>query len=104
MDNPICILLGVGIVGGIIYSNSEKIQIEFTKQQGIYKAKKLVKDFFIDELKKNPQITLNNAILKFEDTKNEFNSLEEFTKDKTRKVESYIKAYGKIFDQAKKEY
>ena len=39
MDNPICILLGVGIVGGIIYSNSEKIQIEFMKKQGIYKAK-----------------------------------------------------------------
>ena len=72
------------------------------KQKGIYQAKKIARDFFVEQLKENSNITLDEAILKFEDTKNEFSSLEEFVKDKTRTVESYRKAYKKIFKDAKK--
>ena len=102
MDKIVGLVLGATIIGGLLYNNAEKIKIEFMKQKGIYQAKKIARDFFAEELKINPQITLDEAILKFEDTKNEYSSLEEFVKDKTRTVESYRKAYKKIFNQAKK--
>lgn len=102
MDKIVGLVLGATIIGGILYNNAEKIKIEIMKQKGIYQAKKIVREFFANEIKKNPQITLDEAILKFEDTKNEFSSLEEFVKDKTRTVESYRKAYKNFFNQAKK--
>ena len=102
MDKIVGLVLGATIIGGILYNNVEKIQIEIMKQKGIYQAKKIARDFFVEKLKENPNITLDEAILKFEDTKNEFSTLEEFVKDKTRTVESYRKAYKKIFNQAKK--
>ena len=95
-------VVGVSILGGFIYKNSENIKIEIMRQQGIYKAKKIARDFFIEKLKENPKITLDNAILKFEDTKNEFKILDEFSKNKTRTVESYRKAYSTMFNEAKK--
>lgn len=103
MDKIVGLVLGATIIGGILYNNAEKIQIEIMKQKGIYQAKKIARDFFIEKLKENPNITLDNAILKFEDTKNEFSTLEEFVKDKTRTEESYRKAYKKIFKDAKKK-
>tara|TARA_B100000524_G_C23497609_1_gene315750 strand:+ start:329 stop:652 length:324 start_codon:yes stop_codon:yes gene_type:complete len=100
MDKIVGLVLGATIIGGILYNNAEKIKIEFMKQKGIYQAKKIARDFFIEKLKENPNITLDEAILKFEDTKNEYSTLEEFVKDKTRTVESYRKAYKKIFKEA----
>ena len=102
MDKIVGLVLGATIIGGILYNNAEKIQIEIMKQKGIYQAKKIARDFFIEKLKENPNITLDEAILKFEDTKNKFSTLEEFVKDKTRTVESYRSAYEKIFNKAKK--
>jgi hypothetical protein len=101
MDKLLGIIVGGTIIAGIFYKNFDKIKIEFMKQKGIYQAKKIARDFFIEELRKNPKITLDDAILKFEDTNNEFSSLNEFVKDKTRTIESYRNAYNKIFKEAK---
>ena len=103
MDKIVGLVLGATIIGGILYNNVEKIQIEIMKQKGIYQANKIARDFFVEQLKEDPNITLDDAILKFEDPKNEFSSLEEFVKDKTRTVESYKNAYKKIFKDAKRE-
>ena len=84
--------------------NSPSLLTEFMKQKGIYQAKKIARDFFVEQLKENSNITLDEAILKFEDTKNEFSTLEDFVKDKTRTVESYRKAYKKIFKEAKNKF
>ena len=54
----------MGIIGGIMY-NAENIKIEVMKQYGIFVQKKLIN--FKDEIKKNPKITLDEAILN-EDT------------------------------------
>ena len=51
----------------------------------------------------NPNISLDEAILKFEDSNNKYKNLEEFAKSKQRTVENYRKAYSKLFDKAKKE-
>ena len=67
------------------------------KPRGIYQAKKIARDVFVEKLKENLNITLDEAILKFEDTKNEFSSLEEFVKNKSRTVESYRNAYQDMF-------
>lgn len=101
MNNIISAILGLGIIGGIMY-NSENIKIEIMKQYGIFKAKEITVNFFKDEIKKNPKITLDEAILKFEDTNKQYLSLEEFSKDKTRTVESYRNAYKNLFRIAKK--
>jgi len=101
MDKIVGLVLGATIIGGFLYKNAESIKIEFMRQKGIYQAKKIAQDFFIEKLKENPNITLDEAILKFEDTNNEYFSLEEFVKNKTRTVESYRNAYKKIFKNAK---
>ena len=101
MNNIINAILGIGIIGGIMY-NAENIKIEVMKQYGIFKAKEITVKFFKDEIRKNPKITLDEAILKFEDTNKEYSSLEEFSKDKTRTVESYRNAYKNLFRIAKK--
>jgi hypothetical protein len=103
MDKIVGLVLGATIIGGILYNNVEKIQIEIMKQKGIYQANKIARDFFVEQLKEDPNITLDDAILKFEDPKNELSSLEEFVKDKTRTVDSYRNAYKKIFKDAKRE-
>ena len=101
MDKIVGLVLGATIIGGILYKNAESIKIEFMKQKGIYQAKKIARNFFVEKLKENPNITLDDAILKFEDTRNEFPSLEEFVKNKNRTVESYRKAYQDMFRRAK---
>ena len=100
MNNIISVIFGVGILGGILYNN-EAIKLEVMKQYGIFKAKEIAVNFFKKEIKKNPKITLNDAILKFEDIDNEYSSLEDFVKDKTRTVKSYQNAYRKLFILAK---
>ena len=92
-------LLGIGVFG-IIY-NYESLKIELIKQKGIIEANRITIDFFKDLLKKNPKITLNKAILQFEDKNNNFNTLEEFSKAKGRDINCYINAYSKLFTIAK---
>ena len=66
------------------------------------RAKKLVINFFIKELKKNPDLTLEEAILKFEDPHNQYKNMEDFVKLKGRTIQVYIKTYKKINNKAKK--
>ena len=103
MDNftSLAALVGIGLLGGVVY-NYEKIKIEFFKQKGIFQANKLTIEFFINLLNENPNITLNDAILKFEDTENKYSTLEEFAKSKNRTVKNYTDPYSKLFDIAKK--
>ena len=93
-------LIGVGVIGGIIL-NYDRIKIEVLKQKGVFQARNITINFFRQEIKNNPNITLNEAILKFEDTQNKFKSLEDFCKERNRPITSYTKAYSKLFEIAK---
>ena len=59
-------IAGIGIIGSV-YLHYDKIKANYLKYEAISKANKLVLDFFKDELKKDPYLTLEDAILKFED-------------------------------------
>jgi hypothetical protein len=68
----------------------------------VFQANRIIIDFFINLLNENPNITLNNAILKFEDIDNKYSTLEEFAKSKNRIIKNYTKAYSGLFNIAKK--
>ena len=104
MDNLFNILFGAGFISLILVNYIDDIKLEIIRYMGYEKAKKIILNFFIEKLIDNHDISLDEAILKFEDNKNEFSSLEEFAKSKTRTVECYRKSYSKIFDQAKKKF
>ena len=104
MDNLFNILFGAGFISLILVNYIDDIKLEIVRYMGYEKAKKIILNFFIEKLIDNHDISLDEAILKFEDNKNEFSSLEEFAKSKTRTVECYRKSYSKIFDQAKKKF
>jgi len=105
MDNNIfgLVILGVGILGGFVYKYSNEIKIEYLKQKGIYQAKQVTIDFFVELLKQNSQISLDDAILKFENADLKYKNLEDFSKDKNRNVSSYHKAYSELFIEAKRK-
>lgn len=94
-------LVGVGLVGATLL-NKESIKIYYLKKKGIFQANKIAIDFFREEIKKNPKILLNEAILKFEDIDNKFTTLEDFSLGKGRDIYSYENAYRKLFNIAKK--
>ena len=94
------ILLGLGFATGLVYKNFDRIKIEYDKQKSILYAENIVMEFFIDLLKKNKNISLNEAILKFEDKDKNYKNLEEFAKSKQRTVDSYTLAYSHIFKKA----
>ena len=94
-------IISIGIFTSLIYNN-ENNKLELIKQNSIFQANKIVIDFFIIVLEETPDITLENAILKFEDEKNEYSTLEEFAKNKNRTVYNYTNAYSKLFIKAKR--
>ena len=96
-------LVGVGVIGGLVYNNFDLIKAEIKKNRISGEIKQLTKDFFKNCLIENPNISLDEAILKFEDSNNKYKNLEEFAKSKQRTVENYRKAYSKLFDKAKKK-
>ena len=70
-------------------------------QENIKKeAEKIVIEDFIKMIKKNKNITLEEAILKFE--LSECNNLDEFSKIKGRSKEAYIESYKNYFLIAQK--
>lgn len=97
------ILVGVGVIGGLVYNNFDRIKMEIEKSRINIEVKELTKDFFKNCLIENPNISLDEAILKFEDGNNKYKNLKEFANSKQRTVENYRTAYGKLFDKAKKE-
>ena len=103
MDNLFNILFGAGFISLILVNYIDDLKLEIFRYVEFQKAKNILIKFFVEKLKENPDISLDEAILKFEDNKNEFSSLEEFAKSKTRSVECYRQSYSKIFDLAKKK-
>lgn len=93
-------IIGVGAIGSIIL-NIDTIKSNYLKHEAIQKSNRLVIDFFRKEIKSNPDITLKEAILKFEDINEEYNSLEDFSKNTGRDIDCYIKAYESLFKKAK---
>ena len=87
----------------LFINNYDKIKLYYLKEKSNYEAKKITKDFFKKLIKTNPNVTLELAILKFENADKDYKSLELFSKDKGRKKENYIDAYKKIFIEAKRE-
>ena len=96
-------IMGFGILGGVVYKYSDIIKIEYLKQRGIFQAKELTVKFFMDLLCQNPKITLDEAILKFEDVDKKYTNLEDFAKDKNRDGHGYRKAYSELFIEAKRK-
>ena len=98
------ILILVGIGAGYVYLNYEKIKINYLKYEANLKTKEIVVNFFKQEIKNDPYITLEKAILKFEDPNLNYKSLDEMSKKKGRSIECYTKAYENLFSKAKKYY
>jgi hypothetical protein len=95
-------IVGIGIISGIVYKNYDTIKIRLMTEYSNIKARQITIDFFEDLLRKNPDITLNQAILKFEDYNNEYENLEEYSKKKHRSVDIYRESYSDLFEKAKK--
>jgi hypothetical protein len=66
------------------------------------RAEKLVVNFFVKELRNNPDLTLEEAILRFEDPHNKYKNMEDFVKLKDRTIQVYIDTYKKMYNKAKK--
>ena len=92
---------GIAFVGTYLLYSYYKSDINILQDLlvGKYKSKKITIDFFRELISKNPDITLDHAILKFENS--EIDSLHEFAISKNRTVEGYRKAYENLFDLAK---
>jgi hypothetical protein len=93
----------LGIIGGLIYKYHDTIKIEYMKYKTNILAEKITIDYFEKLINKNNNITLDEAILKFEHADNTFNSLEEFSKSKHRSINNYREAYGHLFLEAQKK-
>lgn len=92
-------------MGGLVaftYSY-EKIKLHYEKNIGITLAKRLVINFFTKLIIENPNISLDEAILKFEDINDRYSSLYEFSEIKNRPIQCYIEAYKELFEIAKKK-
>ena len=101
-NNTIGVILLLGALAGTVYVKcSDSIKLQYLKMKGIHDAKKLTTNFFLDLLQKNKNISLDDAILKFENSEN--NSLEEFSRSKNRTAESYREAYNEMFEKAKRK-
>ena len=101
MDQSNLLNLFFGIfVSGLVYSYWDDIKIIYMLYQGKQAANEITIEFFTNLLKKNKDITLDDAILKFEDVYNKFDNLEEFAKSKRRTILNYRDAYSKLFIEA----
>ena len=98
--DKIVFLTGISLV--YFYLNYEEFKIKYLKYVSTLKSKKLVINFFKKEIKNNINISLEEAILKFEDPNFYYESLDQMSKKKGRPVECYIKAYKNSFLKAKK--
>ena len=94
------------ILGGVIgliflYTKSSNLDESKKLQKDLkFKCEKIVIDEFKSYLSKNENITLEEAILKFE--KSDCKTLDEFSKIKGRSKDAYIESYKEYFIIAKK--
>ena len=75
-----------------------KAQID--KKESREKSEDLVINFFMELLTENPDTTLENAILSFENAEPEV-TLQEFAQKKQRSYQMYIEAYQVYYNTAK---
>ena len=90
------------IILGSVYLNFDSIKNNYLKYKTTEESKKIVVDFFILELKKNKNLSLEEAILKFEDTKLKYKNLNELSLKTGRNIKCYTNAYKDLFEKAKK--
>ena len=75
------------------------IQTEYQKNISNRHAREITIEFFANARYRNPNITLDEAILKFENG-DQYDNLESFAKSKNRTIESYRKAYSQMFKES----
>ena len=92
------------ILGGFIYKFYDEIKMEYLKSQSQYKAKEISINFFLDQINKNPDITLDEAILRFENAFKTYKNLNDFAVSKKRTADNYRKAYSQLFVKAQRKY
>ena len=85
----------------VVYYNKEHLHNEYIKHISNYKAKQIVQKFFAETQQGNPGISLDEIILKFENSSHQ--SLEEFAKNKHRTAESYRQTYSKFYKEKPKK-
>ena len=70
MNNNLIGIAIAGIVGGLLFRYHDLIKIEYMKYKTNLLAEKITIDYFCKLIKKNKNITLDEAILKFENADN----------------------------------
>ena len=97
------LLFGIGISSLIILNYLEDIstyfEMEYLKRKSQRQAREITIEFFANLRHRNPNITLDEAILRFENGE-EFYNLEDFAISKNRTVESYREAYLTMFRES----
>ena len=101
-NNTLGVIILFGALAGAVYVKcSDSIKMQYLKLKGIHDAKKITTNYFLELMQKDKNISLDNAILNFENSNNQ--NLEEFAKSKNRTAESYRKAYSEMFNKAKRK-
>ena len=94
------LLFGICISSLVILNYIEDIstyfEMEYLKMKSQRQAREITIEFFSNLRHRNPDITLDKAILRFENG-DEFDNLEDFATSKNRTVESYREAYLTMF-------
>ena len=87
------------ISAGIIYNKKNDISNRFNVYLSKKKAERIIIHFFNEEIKKNPSITLDDLILKFEMNNVKEKSLEKYAQSKNRDAQSYRNIYKKYYQK-----
>jgi|APSaa5957512535_1039671.scaffolds.fasta_scaffold142079_1 hypothetical protein len=75
---------------------STYLEMEYLKMKSKQEAREITIEFFASLRYRNPNITLDEAILRFENC-DEFDNLEDFATSKNRTSNSYREAYSGMF-------
>ena len=97
------LLFGIGISSLIILNYIDDIstyfEMEYLKRKSKRQAREITIEFFANLRHRNPDITLDEAILRFENG-DEFDNLEDFATSKNRTANSYRDAYLNMFQDS----
>lgn len=97
------LLFGICISSLVILNYFEDIstyfEMEYLKRKSQQQAREITIEFFANLRHRNPSITLDEAILRFENG-DEFGNLEDFAMSKSRTAESYREAYSDMFRES----
>ena len=91
----------VSVGTGVYLLCNKTNRFESLKEKGIKQAEELTINNFIKYMNDNPDITVDNAILLFENSDDE--SLQIFAEKKHRTKESYYRSYKNLFIEAKRK-